>query len=232
MAPGASVRTLATVSPIRVRRGTGSDPMTFSRFRPLLPGLLVPLVLLGSTPAMAHHLMDSFHLAPGPLSGFVSGLMHPLLGPDHLLFLLAIGAASFGRRRPLAWATGLLATGLLGSALGLLLPGLPLAELWVALSLVVLGLVIAGRCAPALLLPAFALHGYALSGAVIGWEPTPVSFYLLGLLVSQGALLTLSLGQLRRWCDAQGSASSGRSILLSGLLIGSGLAFAWSSLVP
>ena len=75
--------------------------MTLSRFRPLLPGLLVAVVLLGSTPAMAHHLMGFFHLTPGPLSGFVSGLMHPLLGPDHLLFLLAIGAASVGRGRPL-----------------------------------------------------------------------------------------------------------------------------------
>lgn len=203
--------------------------MTLSRIRPLLPGLLVPLVLLGSTPAMAHHLMGFFHLQPGPLSGFVSGVMHPLLGPDHLLFLLAIGAASFGRSRPLAWALGLLATGLLGSALGLVVPGLLFAEVWVALSLVLLGLVIAGRCSALLLLPAIAVHGYALSGAVIGWEPTPVSFYLLGLLLSQGALLTLSLGLLRRWSD---TAGTGRSVLLSGLLIGSGLAFAWTSLVP
>lgn len=206
--------------------------MTLSRFRPLLPGLLVAVVLLGSTPAMAHHLMGFFQLTPGPLSGFVSGLMHPLLGPDHLLFLLAIGAASVGRSRPLVWAIGLLATGLLGSALGLLLPGLPLADLWVALSLVLLGFVVAGRCAPVLLLPAIALHGYALSGSVIGWEPTPVAFYLLGLLVSQGALLSLSLGQLRRLWFVEGAGPSGRPLLLSGLLIGSGLAFAWTSLVP
>lgn len=232
MVPRASVRTLATDSPIRVRRGTGSAPMTLSRFRPLLPGLLTAVVLLGAAPAMAHHLMGFFPVAPGPLSGFVSGLMHPLLGPDHLLFLLAIGAASFGRRRPLAWSVGLLATGLFGSALGLLWPGLPLADVWVALSLVLLGLVITGRAAPALLLPAFALHGYALSGSVIGWEATPVAFYLVGLLVSQGMLLSLSLGQLRRWCDARGAEAAGGSLLLSGLLIGSGLAFAWTSLVP
>ena len=56
-----------------------------------------------------------------------------------------------------------------------------------------------------------------------------MSFYLLGLLLSQGALLTLSLGLLRRWSD---TAGTGRSVLLSGLLIGSGLAFAWTSLVP
>lgn len=204
--------------------------ITLSRFRPLLPGLLVSLLaLLASPPAMAHHLMGYFHLQPGPVSGFVSGLMHPLLGPDHLLFLLAIGAASFGRRRPLGWALGLLATGLLGSALGLVVPGLPLTEAWVALSLVLLGLVIAGRCSALLLLPAIAVHGYALSGSVIGWEPTPVSCYLIGLLISQGVLLIVSLGLLRRWSEAAGS---GRSVLLSGLLIGSGLAFAWTTLVP
>jgi urease accessory protein len=203
--------------------------MTLSRFRPLLPGLLVLPVLFGAAPAMAHHLMGLFHLQPTPLSGLLSGLMHPLLGPDHLLFLLAIGAASVGRSHPVVWALGLLATGLLGSALGLAMPGAPLLEVWVALSLVLLGFVIAGRCPALLLLPAIAVHGYALSGSVIGWEPTPVSFYLVGLLISQGLLLGLSLGLLRRWSEAPGS---GRSVLLSGVLIGSGLAFAWSSLVP
>jgi len=190
-----------------------------------------PLLLLAPlAPALAHHpfgMKDGADLSAW--QGLLSGIGHPLLGPDHLLFLLAIGAASFGRSRPLAWALGLLATGLLGSALGLVVPGLPFAEVWVALSLVLLGLVIAGRCSALLLLPAIAVHGYALSGAVIGWEPTPVSLYLLGLLLSQGALLTLSLGLLRRWSD---TAGTGRSVLLSGLLIGSGLAFAWTSLVP
>ena len=33
--------------------------------------------------------------------GLLSGIGHPLLGPDHLLFLLAI--AFIGLKRPLAW---------------------------------------------------------------------------------------------------------------------------------
>lgn len=76
---------------------------------------------------------------------------HPLLGPDHLLFLLALGLV--GLRQSGRWLIGLLATGLAASGLGLLLPGLPGAETLVALSLVLVGLVLlnrapAGRCCP------------------------------------------------------------------------------------
>ncbi|NBP98458.1 MAG: hypothetical protein EBU51_02525, partial [Synechococcaceae bacterium WB6_3A_227] len=40
------------------------------------------------TPVFAHHLMGFFHMEPSPASGLLSGLLHPALGPDHLLFLL------------------------------------------------------------------------------------------------------------------------------------------------
>jgi hypothetical protein len=120
-----------------------------------------------------------------------------MLGPDHLLFLLALGLVGLQKR--LGWMVGLLATGLAGSSLGLVLPGLPLAEPLVALSLVVVGLVLLGRLPALLLVPAFALHGYVLSASVIGWEPNPIAFYLVGLLISQGLLLATSLTLVRRW---------------------------------
>lgn len=201
--------------------------MTNLRLSAAFPLGVAALSLLAAAPASAHHLMGFFHLTPSPLSGLLSGLGHPLLGPDHLLFLLALGLV--GLQRPTRWVLGLLATGLSASLLGLVLPGLPGAELLVALSLVVVGLVQLGRLPAALLLPAFALHGYVLSEAVLGWEPTPVGFYLLGLLISQGLLLVGSLTLVRRWAAGLSAANLR---LAAGVLIGVGASFTWTALVP
>ena len=156
----------------------------------------------------------------------MSGLAHPLLGPDHLIFLIAL--ALVGVQRSGRWMISLLAVGLAGTALGLALPGLPGAELLVSLTLVVEGLVVAGRLPTMLLVPAFALHGYVLSSTVIGWEPTPVATYLLGLLLSQGALLLLALWGLRHAVER---ISASTRTLLAGGLIGLGAAFSWTTLV-
>ncbi len=190
-----------------------------------LPGVLVALLLL--TPAaQAHHMMDLLHLRPTPMSGLISGLLHPVIGPDHLLFLLALALVGLQRRR--IWMLGLLATGLLGSAAGLLLPGLPGSEVLVSLSLVVVGLVLFGRLPAPVLLPAFALHGYVLSASVLGWNTAPLSAYLVGLLLSQGALLLLSLTVLRSLSDR---LTPRHHQLLASALIGIGGAWSWSALV-
>ena len=41
-------------------------------------------------PALAHHAMD-YALPATALDGFLSGLGHPLIGTDHLLFIVAAG---------------------------------------------------------------------------------------------------------------------------------------------
>ena len=193
----------------------------------LLSSGLGAAALLLAAPALAHHPMAFLQMQPGPLAGIVSGLMHPVLGPDHLLFLLAIGLVAI--KRPLWWAGALLASGLLGSALGLVAPGFSAVEPLVALSVALVGLVLLRRLPAGILVPAFVLHGYALSASVIGWEPTPIAFYLVGLLISQAALLLVSLTAIRRWAQV---AAPQALTLTYGLLMGIGLAFTWSSVVP
>jgi urease accessory protein len=134
-------------------------------------------------------------LQPTVVNGVLSGLAHPVLGPDHLLFLLALSLVGLQRR--LSWALGLLLVGLIGSVAGLLWSGLPGAEALVAGTLVVEALVLLRRLPAMLLLPAMALHGYVLSGPVFGWSSMPVAAYGAGLLISQGMLLTLALVLLR-----------------------------------
>jgi urease accessory protein len=187
-------------------------------------GLLAALLPFVAVPALAHHPMEAMGLEPTALTGLISGLAHPVLGPDHLLFLLVLGLV--GWQRSLRSALILLAVGLGGSALGLLVPGLPGMELLVSLSLVLEGLVLSGRLNPALLVPAFALHGYVLSASVLGWEATPIATYFSGLLLSQALLLTISLRLVSRGLSAVNRQ------WIAGLLVGIGAAFTWSSLVP
>ena len=179
-----------------------------SLFRPLLftPGLsnpslwlaaaLVASSLLFSSPALAHHFADLGQMKPTWSNGVISGLAHPLLGPDHLVFLLALSLVALQRRW--GWALGLLLVGLLGGAAGLAWPGLPGAEALVACTLVVEALVLLRRLPPVLLLPAMALHGYVLSVSVFGWSTMPVAAYGAGLLLSQGSLLLVQLFQCHR----------------------------------
>ena len=190
-------------------------------FWPAAGLMLLPAVLMA--PAHAHHPLEGLGMDPSPMSGLISGIGHIWLGPDHFIFLLAIGL--IGLRQPRRWMLPLVALALLGTAIGLQWQGLPLAEPLVALTLVVEGLVVIGRLPVQMVLPAALLHGYVLSASVIGWEATPIAFYLLGLLLAQLSLLLVSITLVRRWC-AQALP------LCGGLLIGIGAAFAWSMVMP
>ena len=189
------------------------------------------LVLAQVTPALAHH---PFGMGEGAelngWQGLLSGIGHPLLGPDHLLFLLAL--AFVGLKRPQAWTMPLLAVGLAGSGLAQFV-SLPAAmtgwaEALTALSLALEGLVALCVLPSAWLLPLFGLHGFLLGNMMVGAEPTPLLAYFAGLLLGQGALLLLvtSLSQrLLTWLGADGRR------LAAGIWIGIGGALAWVALV-
>ena len=191
---------------------------------------IIPLLLLGS-PALAHHpfgMGDSSQLTGW--TGLISGIGHPLLGPDHLLFLLAI--AFIGLKRPITWILPMLAIGLSGSLVSQFIPlpdaVAPWAEALVSLSLVVEGLV-ALSVAPAVwLLPLFGLHGFLLGSTIVGAEPTPLLAYFFGLLIGQGVLLALVCSVSQTVINRLGE--QGRR-LGAGIWIGIGIAFAWVALI-
>jgi urease accessory protein len=151
------------------------------------------------TPVRAHHVIEITKLQPTPLNGLLSGLAHPVIGPDHLLFLLALSLLGLQSKR--GWMLLLLAIGLAGSAAGLALPGLPLAELLVAATLSLVAGVLLGWLPTGLVIPAMALHGYVLSDSVLGWASMPLISYFLGLMISQGLLLLVALQVLRPLAD-------------------------------
>ena len=168
------------------------------------------------------------------LSGWqalLSGIGHPLLGPDHLLFML--GIALVGLKRSIKWIFPLLALGLAGSALVQLqpLPDLvaPWAEALVSLTLAVEGLIVLNLVSTKWLLPMFSLHGYLLGSTIVGAEPTPLIGYFSGLLLAQLFLLLLVTQSTQLVIDKFGL--NGRN-LFAGIWIGIGLAFSWVAVIP
>jgi urease accessory protein len=155
-------------------------------------GLLALLPL----PAAAHHPMDG--AMPETLwQGFASGIGHPVIGLDHLVFLLAAGvlAAALPRGASLRAVAGFLVASMAGVALHLAGVGFGMTEALVAASLLMVGLALlmTRRVSAGALLAGLALaglfHGHAFAEAVIGAEATPILAYLAGLAVIQSALM-------------------------------------------
>ena len=183
------------------------------------------------TPAHAHHpfgMGDSTDLSA--LQGLLSGIGHPLLGPDHLLFLLAI--ALIGLPRPRTWVLPLLAAGLGGSVLSQFIPlpdaVAPWAEALVSLTLAAEGLMALFAIPSSLLLPLVALHGFLLGSTIVGAEPTPLFTYFLGLLIGQGGLLLVVTSWSQSLLERIGAQGQR---LGAGIWMGIGMAFAWVALI-
>jgi urease accessory protein len=168
--------------------------------------LSVPLSL-AAFPAFAHHMMGG--RTPSTfMEGLLSGLGHPVIGLDHLAFLVAIGVAVgvFGLNLllPIAFIVAM--------ALGVLLhvngAGLPGAELVVAASVLLAGGLLAwGRPLPvaawgALFAIAGLFHGYSLGESIYGADRSALGAYLLGLVVIQ-SLLAIGVALLVRHYGAR-----------------------------
>jgi len=103
------------------------------------PVSLWSLSLLLLSPAM-----EQAHVLPGE-DGFVSGLVHPVLGCDHLLAMVSVGilSAQIGGRALWNVPAAFLSTMVLGGVLGLAVVPIPSVPTGIAVSVMALGAAIA-----------------------------------------------------------------------------------------
>jgi urease accessory protein len=154
---------------------------------------LVPLASPGL--AHAHHAMGG-RMPSNFFEGFVSGLAHPVIGLDHLFFVLAIGAACYAFRRGAGTVAAYLLAALAGTAAHLYRATIPYPDAWVAATLIVAGVLLlraspflkSGAAAGFFALAGF-LHGYAYGESIVGAEPTPLAAYLAGFTLVQVAVV-------------------------------------------
>jgi urease accessory protein len=170
--------------------------MTRHRKRKAFPASLLAAgaIVLATTPASAHHAMGG-RLPTNLLHGLLSGLGHPVIGVDHLAFILAVGVASaFLAARyalPAIFIIATVAGCLVRSRTGI---ELPMIEVAVAGSLLLAGAFVMSGARMhvgvwAMLFGAGGLyHGAAYAAGIIGAETTPLLAYLAGFSLVQYAI--------------------------------------------
>ena len=190
----------------------------------------VTLALL-AMPALAHN-----PLAGAPLTsfgqGFLSGFGHPVLGFDHLFFVILVGiAALFTRHRflaPLMYLVAMLGGCFVSAWSGLL----PLTGLMVALSLLVLGGMLASgyRLGAPVIVSGFlgfgffhgAAFGESLAAQEAGFGFGVLGGYLIGLLLVQYAI-AIGAGLIGTMLWQRPSAASIQPRLAGAMAAGAGL---------
>ena len=190
----------------------------------------VGTLLFTATQALSHHPMGG--AAPATLmQGLLSGLGHPVIGFDHLAFILAVGFVTATTKLPLAVPLSFVAASSLGVLVCTAGWALPFVESLVALSVLLAGVLLLwggtiSGVTVALPLALFGLfHGYAFGEAVLGAEATPVIAYLAGLAIIQSLMIYGLVFALRAAGVLAGSVASrlagaGASLAGAALLIG------------
>ncbi|MEM7664146.1 MAG: HupE/UreJ family protein [Pseudomonadota bacterium] len=151
--------------------------------------------------------MAQAHTTEGVAGGLESGILHPIMGLDHLVAMVAVGLWGAQLGRPLIYALPVAFPLMMvvGGLLGVADLGVPAAEVGIAASAVVLGLLItlALRLRTALavaIVAAFAIfHGYA-HGQELPEAASPIS-YGIGFVISTGLLHAagIVIGLLNDW---------------------------------
>jgi urease accessory protein len=159
-------------------------------------------------------------------SSFVSGLLHPLHGADHLLAMVAVGVwgAMAGGRAIRVWPTAFVATMLAGFAAAAAGVAVPLVEPAIWSSVIALGLAVAlALRAPlwsgAAIIGLFAFfHGHAHGTEVVA---ASLAAYASGLAIATGALHAAGIGLCRAAGGSGGAVAlrtMGAAVALGGLV--------------
>lgn len=191
-------------------------------------------LLLFAHPAMAHHAMGG-RMPSNFFEGFMTGMAHPLIGPDHFVFIVSVGLLAAIKRQGILISIAFVLSAMLGTGLhlgGLNLPGV---ELFVSGSILLSGILLVMKDSPkttvvvALAAVAGVFHGYAYGEAIFGAEMTPLLAYLIGFSIIQLIVAASAFWISKTFLQRSQQHPSLRS---AGLVIcGIGLAFLSSQVV-
>ncbi|MGF1491716.1 MAG: HupE/UreJ family protein [Microcoleaceae cyanobacterium] len=155
--------------------------------------LTLTLLLLQTLPALAHHPFGG-ETPDSAFGGFLSGLGHPVIGLDHLAFVIAAGLLASTLGCGLILPVVFVLASLAGTGLHLMGLELPAAEFLISASVLLFGVLLALKHKPSNILVvslgaiAGLLHGYAYGEAIFGAEMGPLVAYLLGFASIQLAI--------------------------------------------
>jgi urease accessory protein len=161
------------------------------------------------------------HGGAGVTGGFLSGVLHPITGWDHVIAMVAVGLWGAFLGRPAIWILPVVFPLVMafGGALGVIGVPLPEVETGIALSAVILGLVVALAIRPPLWIAAvtvgvFAIfHGHA-HGTELPDAANPIA-YAVGFVIATGCLHILGIvfGVLAQWPTGRLAVRAGGAVI-------------------
>jgi len=194
--------------------------------RHALAVLFAGLGLMMASPAWAH-------AQKGQAAGFLTGLLHPVSGLDHVLAMVAVGLWGAQLGAPAIWMLPVTFPMVMafGGFLGLIGVRLPGVEIGIAASAILLGAMVAREARPpvwlaATLVACFAVfHGHAHGRELPAGQSGLL--YSVGFVIATGCLHAagITVGLIHRW-------NWGRIALrIAGLAVsGAGIFFMWRAL--
>ncbi|WP_228021891.1 HupE/UreJ family protein [Vasconcelosia minhoensis] len=184
---------------------------------------LAMMGLLFSSPALAHHPFGG-ETPDSVFEAFVSGLGHPVIGLDHLAFVIAAGLLAAVMGRGLVIPVAFVIASLAGTGIHLMSLDLPAPELFISASVLVFGILLAMKSQPnratvaGLAAIAGVFHGYAYGEAIVGAEMGPLVAYLVGFAVIQMAIALMAYW-VGRAVSQQAAEPSGIGLRFAGFVI-------------
>ena len=185
--------------------------------------VVIGVLVATSTPLLAHD-------QGGQARGFLTGLLHPVSGLDHVVAMVSVGLWGAQLGAPAVWMLPVAFPMVMavGGLLGLLGVPLPGVEIGIALSAILLGFVVLLEARPPLLVAAALVSVFAIfHGHAHGIELPPGEnglTYSMGFVVATGCLhgAGIVIGLTHAW-------RAGRIALrLSGAVVTvAGFAFLW-----
>lgn len=188
--------------------------------------LVVACVLLATHPLSAH-------VQEGQAAGFITGLLHPISGLDHVLAMIAVGLWGAQLGVPAVWLLPVTFPIVMafGGFLGLLGIPLPGVEATIALSAILLGAMVAREARPPLALAAVLVACFAVfHGHAHGTELPPGQsglMYSMGFVTATGCLhgVGIAIGVIHKW-----PAGKLALRLAGGAVALAGIGFLWRAL--
>ncbi len=173
------------------------------------------------------------HIGSGSTGGFLTGMLHPVSGFDHVLAMVAVGLWGAQLGAPALWLLPvafpmMMAFGGMFGLIGLPLPGV---EIGIAVSAIVLGILVSLEARPALGISLAIVAFFAIfHGHAHGTELPPGQsglLYSMGFVIATGCLhgVGIVIGLVHRW-------QAGRLMLRTAgaVVFAAGLFFLWSAL--
>lgn len=159
--------------------------------------------------AMAHHPFGG-ESPENFFQGLLSGIGHPVIGLDHLAFVIASGLLASGLNQGIFIPVAFVLATMVGTGIHLQAVDLPAAEIIISASVVVFGVLLAIRntkdnpsnsytiALTAVAAIAGIFHGYAYGEAIVGAEMTALVAYLAGFAITQLviAVAALAIGKV------------------------------------